>query len=664
SYSDETRTGINILGRFTPEVGSSIVQDHFQAAISLKSILSPTFFNEARVLYSDSNGTQTANSDDPGVERPGGIYGGDDLNLREQDEVQFQFVDNITWIKGNHTLKFGVDVTRVDVDVATEFNPNGTFVYTTDDPFEGGDSGLGHKGLSAAARGIGVPDVDDDGDGIIDEERILETYPLFYRLLEGKPSVSVADTVLAAFVQDEWHVRDNVTLNVGLRYDLESFELDERHSVESAIDNGGADNDTDNLAPRFSFSWLPMGSGKVLLRGGIGVFYDKLVLGFPAIAAITSGQTIRLGFFQGLGFPCTEDFLAEVGAEVFRAACGLGALNIEALSLHFSTGDTLDTPYTVQANLGFDYSFGDGMLFGLNYVHARGHHIPLFRDLNPIHDEDVVPGLPLHLDTTVGSIVAIETMGNSWYDALQAQLRRTRGRVRYTVSYTYSKAEDEGSDPLMNRATLPPSFFDLQGKRIPASERARSDSDRRHRLVVSGTWDTPWWGLKISPVINYRSGAPFNVTLGIDDNAVNLEGVDTQGRLLPDGFAQERPAGLGRNTGANTPISLVNQVREEWCNDTVMVDGNAEPTEQLATPCLPAYDGTLQEQDFIQVDLRVGKAFDMGDSQLEAFVQIFNIFNRANRGFVDGAINSRNFGKPLTLMGPPRIVEMGVRFGF
>ena len=145
---------------------------------------------------------------------------------------------------------------------------------------------------------------------------------------------------------------------------------------------------------------------------------------------------------------------------------------------------------------------------------------------------------------------------------------------------------------------------------------------------------------------------------------MNLAGVDTQGRLLPDGFAQERPTGLGRNSGANTPISLVNQIREEWCNDTVMVDGNAEPTEQLATPCLPAYDGTLEEEDFIQVDLRVGRAFDMGDSQLEAFVQIFNVFNRANRGYVDGAINSRNFGKPLTLVGPPRIVEMGVRFGF
>ena len=658
SYSDETRTGINILGRFTPEVGSSIDQEHFQAAVSLKSIFSPTFFNEARVLYSDSNGTQTANSDDPGVERPGGIYGGDDLNLREQREVQFQFVDNITWIKGNHTLKFGVDVTRVEVDVATEFNPNGTYVYTTDDPFEGGDSGLGFKGNSPAARGIGVPGVDDDGDGIIDEERILETYPLVYRLLEGKPRVSVDDTVLAVFVQDEWHVRDNVTLNFGLRYNLESFELDEKYAVESTIDNGGAAKDTDNLAPRFSFSWLPTDSGSILLRGGVGMFYDKVVLGFPAIAAITSGQTIRLGFFQGLGFPCNEDFLEKYGVDVVRTECGLLDLNIESLSLRFSTGDTLDTPYTVQANLGFDYSFGDGMLFGLNYVHARGHHIPLFRDLNPIIGEGVVPGLPAHIDSSVGSIVAIETMGNTWYDALTAQLRRVHGPLRYTFSYTYSKAEDEGSDPLMNRATLPPDSSDIAG------ERARSDSDRRHRLVVSGTWDTPWWGLKISPVINYRSGAPFNVTLGIDDNAVNLAGVDTQGRLLPDGFAQERPAGLARNTGANTPISLVNQIREEWCNDTVMVDGNAEPTEQLATPCLPAYDGTLEEQNFFQVDVRVGRAFGMGDSQVEAFVQIFNLFNRANRGYVDGAINSRNFGKPLTLVGPPRIVEMGVRFGF
>lgn len=658
SYADDTRRGVNIQGRFTTDTGSSIHQENFQAYLSLKSIFSPTFFNEARLLFSNSDGTQTANSDNPGVERPGGIFGGDDLNRREQQEVQFQFVDNITWIHGNHSLKFGVDITRVNVDITTAFNPNGTYVYTTDEPFEGGDNGLGFKGNSVAASGIGIPGVDDDGDGVIDEVRILETYPLVYRLLEGKPSISVNDTVLALFVQDEWRVRDNVMLHFGLRYDLESFELDEQYAVESTIDNGGAGNDTDNVAPRFSFSWLPAGSGKVLMRGGIGMFYDKVVLGFPSIAAITSGQTIRLGFFQGLGFPCNEDFLEKYGVDVVRTQCGLLDLDIESLSLRFSTGDTMDTPYTVQANIGFDYSSGNGLLFGLNFVHARGHHIPLFRDLNPIIGEGVVPGLPRHADDSVGSIVAIETMGNTWYDALEAQLRRTKGLLRYTVSYTYSKAEDDGSDPLMNRATLPPDSSDIAG------ERARTDSDRRHRLVLVGTWNIPRWGLKISPVVNYRSGAPFNVTLGIDDNAVNLADVDTQGRLLPDGFAQERPPGLGRNTGANTPISLVNEIREAWCNDTVMVDGFAEPTPQLATPCLPAYDGILKEESFIQVDLRVTRAFDMGDSQLEAFVQIFNVFNRANRSNVDGAINSRNFGKPLNVVGPPRIVEMGVRFGF
>jgi hypothetical protein len=378
-----------------------------------------------------------------------------------------------------------------------------------------------------------------------------------------------------------------------------------------------------------------------VLRAGAGMFYDKVVLGFPSIAAITTGQKLLLGFFQALKFPVDENVVEQYGVDAIRPLLFSG----DTLAVRFSTGDTLDTPYTLQWNVGFERSLSYRTLFGMTYLHARGYHTPLFRDLNPVvgcvppdaSDPDTC--LPTHLDPSGGSIAAIETMGNTWYDGLEMHIRRTSGRVRYNASYTYSRSIDESSDPLKGGIWLPPDSSD-----IPA-ERARSDNDQRNRLVISGTWESPLWGLQVSPLVTFATGSPFNVTLGEDANL--------------DGFDQERPAGLGRNTGASTPINVVNQQREAWCTD---VDSHGNPKEE--TPCLPPFTGRLTEPDFVQVDVKVAKNFGGAHADFQGYVQVINVFNHANLAGVDGAINSANFGKPLTLAGPPRIVELGLKFGF
>ena len=192
------------------------------------------------------------------------------------------------------------------------------------------------------------------------------------------------------------------------------------------------------------------------------------------------------------------------------------------------------------------------------------------------------------------------------------------------VSYTLSKAFDQTSDPLKGGVSLPPDSNDIEG------ERARADNDQRHRAVFSGTWRSNWWKLKFSPLVTYASGTPFNVTLGVDANT--------------DGFSQERPAGVGRNSGAGTSMAAINAARDEQ---------GLEP-----------FEGDLSEPDFLQVDFRISRMFPMGHSYLEAYAQVFNVFDRANIGLIDGAVNSPTFGHSLVVVGPPRIVELGARFGF
>ena len=669
SYGNGTVDGVNVLAQYTPEAGHSIQEQDFQTALSLKTVFGPSLFNEARLSFSDATSLQTANSERPGVERPGGVFGGNDLNERDQEERHIQFVDNVTWVEGRHALKFGIDVSVVEARIATRFAPNGVFSYTTDRPFEPGDSGLGiraecggnppdcspnsigepgfdddHDGTvdeaGDGAAGTGVPNVDDDGDGTIDEAADFGTYAQIFRLIEGKPEVTVDDGVVALFLQDDWIVGPDLNLSFGLRYDLETFELDEDFAIASFIANGGAPRDDNNLAPRFGFTWMPTEGRNLVVRGGAGLFYDKVVLGFPSIAAITSGQRLLLGFFQGIGFPFTEDTVEQYGLDFVIREGGLLDISADTLAVRFSTGDTLDTPYTAQWNIGFDRALGDGHVLGVNYVHSRGYHVPLFRDLNPVIGEDPsINGLPVHLDTSVGSIIAIETMGNTWYDALQFRFQDAKGPLRYLISYTFSKSMDEASDPLRDGISIPQDSSNISG------DRARSDNDQRHRAVFSATWDTPFWEIRFSPVVTFASGSPFNVTLGVDANICPAAG--TPGRYdecIADGFNQERPDGVPRNSGDKTSLAAINAARADLG--------------------LAPYTGELEEPGFFQVDLRISRAFGDGPRSLETFLQVFNLLDRDNLGLVDGVVSSPTFGEPLTIVGPPRTIELGLRFGF
>ena len=99
----------------------------------MTTVVSPDLLSETRLLASLSKFDQFANSDLPGVNRPSGIFGGNALNRQQRDEQKFQLVQNLTWRRGAHTLKFGIDITHSKTDVMARFNPNGNFIYNFDE---------------------------------------------------------------------------------------------------------------------------------------------------------------------------------------------------------------------------------------------------------------------------------------------------------------------------------------------------------------------------------------------------------------------------------------------------------------------------------------------------------------------------------------------------
>jgi len=642
SFDDRHSEGINVGGDATPEFGFTLDERDVQLATALTSVLSISVVNEARLLFGLSSFDQQANSDRPGVERPSGNFGGNNLNGQNRDETRLQLVDNISWQRKEHAIKFGVDLMLSRTNITTQFNPNGNLLYDTDEPFEPGDCGdtfiVPGQDPNIPIPCPGVVGVDDDGDGQIDEPGLLATYPIVFSLIDGQPAADLDDTRIALFAQDAWQVTPSFQLSYGLRYDLSTYVLPEDAAVESTIANGGAGRDTNNIAPRLGFSWAPGNDGRLVVRGSGGIFYDKLALGFPAVAAITSGTSIGMIFPQGLGFEITEDVVETLGIDAIKAEL----VSLPQLILRFSTGTEMDTPYTVQYNLGVERAVGPHGALAAGVTRTLGYNMVLLKDYNPVVDFDF-NGMPVHRDPNTGSIAAMVTEGRSWYTGLDLSWRWRHDDIWYAASYTWAKAIDEGPDPLRGGISLPPFCFiqpsdptkaspctELSTSDTFASERGRSDADRRHRFVLSGSAPLGFLGMRTSGVIQWASGIPFNVTTGNDENF--------------DGITTDRPAGVGRNTGERTDLDAVNDLRR------------SEGLPEIHS---------LDEPGFFQVDVRLAKpiAFD-GGANGELFLQVFNLLDRFNAGTLEGSALSRNFGEPINMAGPPRTLELGFKLVF
>ncbi len=651
SYDERENEGVNVGGLFTPEAGFLVKEKDLGVAGSLTTIASSSAVFETRFSYSESTFDQRANSDLSGVTRPGGMFGGNPLNSQLREETKFQVVENLTWTRGDHTLKVGLDVTRSRTDLDATFNPSGGFLYETDEPFEPGDCGDIDVIDVAIARSStfypmvrcdGTPGVDDDGDGVVDEPAIITTYPVVFSFVSGQPSNRFDDTKYGFFVQDNWRVNPSLFLEYGFRYDYSTYKLPASARVASTVPNGGAGTDGNNIAPRFSFTWNPGADSRVLIRGGVGLFYDKLVLAFPAVSAVTSGTQIGLYFPRGLADEITEADVDQRGIDNVLP----GLFFLPELTLRFSTETELDTPYAVQANIGTDFLIGRHGAFRTNLTRNRGYNLPLLKDLNPVIglygpggscpgnlDPDLKEGIPCHgPDPSVGSIAALATEGRSWYTGLDVGFRYQGPSAWFDASYTLSRAEDTGFDPLKGGVSIP-----QDSTNFVVTERGRADGDREHRIVVSG--DMPVWkGFRVSGVLTWSSGLVYNVTSGTDINV--------------DGILTDRPHGVARNAGEETNLAAINAFR--------VSDDNPNPTTRVPISRIPS------EPEFAQVDLRIHRPFlfSEGRGTADVYLQVINLLDRENIGLIDGRIVSENFGKGITLAGPPRTIVTGFKIGF
>jgi Carboxypeptidase regulatory-like domain len=512
-------TGAQLPVFYTP-----FVQPFHLVNLSEYHTFSPSITNELRVGYHRTGQNFTVpNFSFPGldefpnitVDDLGQLNVGPDGNA-PQYAVQnlYQLVDNVTWTKGNHTLKFGIE----------------------------GNKAISPQLFIQRSRG--------DYDWSTLESYVLDQVPDFGQRSFGAVGYSGDQYGIFWYVNDIWKIRPNFSVNLGLRYEYTSTPFGwSQMALNSVADLPGVINFTAPQAPkrdympRVGFAWSPGSSGNTSIRGGFGMGYDVL---YDNIGVLS--RPPQIGSTKNCPDPvCQDPFLANGGIPP-QASSGITILDQADARDQTSAflPNKVKYPYSEQWNLGVQHVFKRDYTAEVRYVGTRGvdldaqniidfqpvttpsHHLPTYLQ-NP--GQATLDALPLTLGTMLGEfnaggfflpqflnngfdspITGFLPLGASTYHGLQTQLnRRFSNGLQFQAAYTFSHMIDNGTADFFSTVIAPRRPQDFLN--LPA-ERSNSLLDHRHRFTLSTIYDMPFFSkssswLERNLLGNYEFGAIY-----------------------------------------------------------------------------------------------------------------------------------------------------------
>ena len=461
AVNSRTVGGLNAVSRGT---GLGDTDQTVQA--SNVTTINDRTLNELRVQYTNSRLDAPVNDDvGPAVGIAGvANFGTATFSPLARDINLFEAVDNISTIRGAHSLKAGGGFLYNRVNILFPGAVQGVYAFSSLNNFLSGNY-LNYQ------QAFGAPDQ-----------------------VQSNPNIGV-------FVQDEWRVRPDLTLNAGLRYDLQFLP----DPIQT---------DTDNVAPRMGIVWAP-GDRKTVVRSSFGLYYDRIPL------RATSNALQR----DGSKFLVVQLSPTQPGAPVFPNVLSVQPARLTTKPNITRIDPAIDVSYSHQANLQIERELPGNAVVSVGYLHLRARHVILSRNVN-------VPAVPASAgipnlgrpDPNWGNISRFEGSGNSYYDGMVVSFNKRAQWANVRVSYTLSKTIDDAGNFF---------FSSVQDNFNIRDDRGLSDNDQRHRLVASGSFEAR--GFQFGYIFTYGSHLPFNVLLGTDRN------LDTNNN--------DRPLGVGRNTG-------------------------------------------------------------------------------------------------------------------
>jgi hypothetical protein len=490
----------------------------------------------------------------------------------------YQVVNNLSHQAGAHALRAGVDVLYNDDTITFPRSVRGAYTFSSLANF-----------LSGTYNAAG------------------------YTQTFGASEITQTNPNIGVYGQDEFRLSPSLTLNAGLRYDLQFLE---------AIDT-----DRNNVSPRVGFAWSPSSSHKTIVRGSAGVFFDRVPLRALANALLSAGNTTDLANLRQTNITLSP---TQAGAPVFPNTLGAPIPSVTLFNLQ-TMNRRMQNAYSRQASVEVERQLGPRSTVGVGYQYMRGRN--LIVSVNQNVPTCVASGTnngcrPVSAYANANQYQPLAD--SNYYGFHVTVVQRPSKWGSYRLTYTLSKSMNNVGENFFSSPSNP---YDI------STDWGRSDDDQRHRLVINGSINSPMGparnalervtnGFQFSAIVQYYSTLPFNITSGVN----SLQG--TAGRPLANGAAS---------------------VQNFDVRSATFIERNSGVGA-----------------DFFTLNTRLSRTFRLGDRvRLEAMLEAFNLTNRRNEltrngNFGSGAYpaNPSSSFNTITAVGEPRSLQCSFRLGF
>ena len=536
----EVNSKNNGIGQFALAAqGYNTRQTEHNIEISDSQVLSARVVNDLRLEFAHDQNNQLPVSQDATVQVQGAFTGGGNSLGKVLDTQNHVEIQNLTSISsGKHYFTFGGRVRDVNEWNSSTGNFNGAFTFASLAAYQSAETDL------TACQAAGQSTCQANGASQ-------------FTLTAGNPVAAVNWIDLGLYAEDQWRVRPNMSLNLGLRYEAQN-------SIHDHTD----------FAPRAGFAWaLGHGSSaKTVIRSGFGIFYDRFqesqVLEARRLNGVNQTQSIATNpdFFPSI--PLASE-LEQMSA-------------LTTANTTYKIDPNLRAPYTVQGGVGVERQVTKNATVSVTYLNSHGVHQFMTRNINaPLpgtyvscsaSDTTCTPSAGVRPYGDVGNLYQYESDGLFNQNQLISNLNlRLRTKVSlfgfYSLNFSHSNTSGVSS--------FPSNSYDV------ALDYGRAAFDVRDRLFLGGSFSLPK-GVRLSPFMMANSGSPFNITTGQDNNG--------------DSIFNDRPAyARAGATGTNT-------IKTQW--------GTFDSNPQAGEAIIPINMGTGPGQ--FSLNLRLSKTIGLG----------------------------------------------------
>jgi hypothetical protein len=663
TYSSQGNNSLNdqSLNTYDLSEGNFTTNQLQLANATLNSVLTPNFVNSFTAGFQYWNNVIDSKTRSPLFTFPGSIQFGTNTNVPQQSyQRKYQFRDDMSYQRGNHGLKWGVDYLW-EPRLGGYFEFNSTLEFDFNDfpsVITGNTNGKYPQGFKTPGAVTGMS----------------------ISIGDPKEDLPGGAKMLGLYFEDDWKATRKLNLNLGLRYDRD-FNLmgtnaqagSRTYQLLKAINSpfAGIPKDYNKaFSPRVGFAYDLTGNGKNILRGGYGLYVAQTFLNIPLFMIQQANPTLFATVFsisaKGPGTSCNVATCAVPGTSIPLSSYRLGVDPMPTIPPPITnlTGGAVGrlmephyrNPYSQQWNMGFAHEINPATVVELDYIHELGLHEEKRQILNYTDPATGIRVLSSQLAAAgqpqIARISMETSSGRSRYDGLNLSLRRRMTKM-FSVNAIYTLSEGWAYNG--NAASYSNTVTD------PTNPLGKQDfgpvpNDERHRLVVSGTVDLPW-GFQIAPIMQVASARPYNTSSGISNV-------------------------LGFGSGVATAHAIVFKNNPGDLAGAEIANG-FDATKLLACinagQCEQAHFNALRGQAFFQLDTRVTKGIKLGErANLKLMFQGFDITNRANFGNnFDGNVaniqpsKGSTFGTPIGYITPAGTIvpksfraEFGAQFNF